>query len=479
MTPFQTPSPAQISDAALVALARNGDRNAFGGIVARYQGLVCALAYNATGSLARSEDVAQEAFVVAWQKLPELREPEKLRAWLCGIVRNLGRRARRGEKYEPVLQAQTLESAPSLIAPEPEPNERAINSEEEGILWRQLEAIPEIYREPLILFYRENASIEQVAEALDLSQEAVRQRLSRGRKLLQDQVAAFVERALVRSSPKPAFAGNVLAALPLASAPLKVAAVAAIGPLGTALPLLGGAVVTSKGIAAGAKSPREQRFVSRIAWVQTLLPIAVLAGGILLVRHESAANPVIRDLEYASVLFGAWALNCGLWRWRTIRQREIQIEEKTYDPTEWNPHSRQEGAAAPSKAALPFSAHLKRAGLSLAIIAICACRAPWRTHVALSLAWNIAVPLLTLTITMWLSWRLGFRRRSRFRRPRLIFLLGFPIAITLVAMDADLLRLWSRGLTALPAILLANLAVVVTYAAWTAGFLRLPRRSDA
>src|SRR5580698_3622111 len=77
------------ADQELVAQARRGDRDAFGRIVTRYQALICALAYNATGSLAQSEDLAQEAFVVAWKQLPALHEPEKLRSWLCGIVRNL------------------------------------------------------------------------------------------------------------------------------------------------------------------------------------------------------------------------------------------------------------------------------------------------------------------------------------------------------------------------------------------------------
>ena len=199
MIPSEEVLPLENADAELVAQVRLGDRDAFGQIVARYQALICALAYNATGSVAQSEDLAQEAFVVAWKQLSALREPEKLRTWLCGIVRNLGRRAHRDEKFEPVLQAEPLD--PSLAAPEPHPLDQAISREEEGILWRQLEAIPDTYREPLILFYREHASIEQVALALELSEDAVRQRLTRGRGLLQERVLAFVESALARSSP--------------------------------------------------------------------------------------------------------------------------------------------------------------------------------------------------------------------------------------------------------------------------------------
>ena len=53
-------------DAELAREARDGDRDAYGRIVARYQSLICSLAYCRTGSVSRSEDIAQETFVTAW-----------------------------------------------------------------------------------------------------------------------------------------------------------------------------------------------------------------------------------------------------------------------------------------------------------------------------------------------------------------------------------------------------------------------------
>ena len=55
-----------------------------------------------------------------------------------------------------------------LPAREALPSEQAISREEEAILWRSLERIPEIYREPFILFYREHQSIEYVAAAVGI-----------------------------------------------------------------------------------------------------------------------------------------------------------------------------------------------------------------------------------------------------------------------------------------------------------------------
>ena len=122
--------------------------------------MICSLAYSATGNVSQSEDVAQETFLAAWTDLRSLREPDKLRAWLCGIVRNRIHKSLRREGREPVHDATPLEDVHDSPAREALPSEQAISREEEAILWRSLEKIPEIYREPLILFYREHQSIE-------------------------------------------------------------------------------------------------------------------------------------------------------------------------------------------------------------------------------------------------------------------------------------------------------------------------------
>jgi len=214
----ETMAATEYSDAELVSRTLDGDRDAFNRIVSRYQILICSLAYSRIGHLGQSEDVAQETFITAWKHLRLLREPAKLRAWLCGIVHNRIHKTLRREGREPVHLAETLETIQDSPAREALPSEQTISREEEAILWRSLEKIPELYREPLILFYREHESIETVAAQLELSEDAVKQRLSRGRKLLQEEVQVFVESALRRTAPSQAFSGAVLAALPIAPA---------------------------------------------------------------------------------------------------------------------------------------------------------------------------------------------------------------------------------------------------------------------
>ena len=213
----------ELGDASLVIDSLGGDRQAFGKIVTRYQRLLCSLAYSSLGSLSESEDVAQETFVEAWKKLGSLREPEKLKSWLCGILRFKISHHLRKEARQPVRHAGELHEADVLESADEAIEKVAMREEEQALLWCALDALPETYRETLILYYREHRSLEHVACELDLSEDAAKQRLSRGRKLLQEKMMTFVEGALTRSAPGPVFTAGVLAALVTAAPSAKAA----------------------------------------------------------------------------------------------------------------------------------------------------------------------------------------------------------------------------------------------------------------
>jgi RNA polymerase sigma factor (sigma-70 family) len=344
------------NDAELVSASISGDRDAFGQIVARYQSLVCSLAYSATGSLSQSEDLAQETFVAAWKQLAGLREPEKLRAWLCGIARNLINNFLRREGREPLHKAGLLDEASETRSPEPLPVEYTISNEEAAILWRSLERIPEIYREPLVLFYREHQSIEAVAEQLELTEDNVKQRLSRGRKMLHEQVLAFVEGALARTNPGQAFTLGVLAALPAFTISAKAAAVgvaaakggtaakaAAAGGLFSAMltPLLGfiGNYVGYRISMAGAQSDREREHIK--SFYRKLIACILgffVAYGLLLIWAKQIIMD--RDMVFTSLIIGLVlpftfvVFAHGIWSWRIRRKfiAELAAKGMTMNP---------------------------------------------------------------------------------------------------------------------------------------------------
>lgn len=210
------------SDSRLWQLICQGSAPAFEILVRRYQSLVCSVAYSTCGNLALSEDVAQETFWAAWRQRATLKNPETLKAWLCGIARNLAKNAHR-KASRSAEAAEPLSLASKLASDEPGPADEVLSREEESLVWQALERIPETYREPLILFYREDRSVAEVASALVLSEDAVKQRLSRGRGMVQERLAELVESGLRRSRPNRRFTVTVMAGLAAHAAGAKIA----------------------------------------------------------------------------------------------------------------------------------------------------------------------------------------------------------------------------------------------------------------
>lgn len=197
----------------LLEASRRGNAQAFGKVVGKYQSLVCAITYSATGSVAESEELAQDAFLRAWKSLGQLNDLGKFRPWLCRIARNTVQNWFRLQKRDVVERAVTLDAATGKASDESGPVEAAMTREQQAVVSQALAQIPGQFREPLILFYREQNSTKQVATQLGLSEDAARQRISRGRSMLREQVAAMVETTLARTKPGKTFKTAVIAAL--------------------------------------------------------------------------------------------------------------------------------------------------------------------------------------------------------------------------------------------------------------------------
>jgi RNA polymerase sigma factor (sigma-70 family) len=373
------------NDTELVSQSLTGSREAFGRIVEQYQSLICSLAYSATGSLTQSEDVAQETFVLAWKQLRQLREPAKLRAWLCTIARSVISRATQRQTREPVHGAETMDTAHETPALDAIPSERVINREEEAILWRSLAQIPEVYREPLILFYREQQSVAAVAEKLELSEDAVKQRLSRGRKLLTEEVTAFVEGTLQRTSPGRVFTLGVLASLPVLVTSAKAATLGAAAKGGATVKAVGGlwllgvffgpAIAVLNGFMEikmdidSAVSPRDRQFQIKMAKTAVSLAgafaLVMFAGMFFGVPRYGTTHPgwiigAVTGLSWVYIFLLTWLVVLPV-----IRQRRLAIAEAA----RWRARGLASAAMPPSP---PFFEY--RSGWSLfgwSLIHIC------------------------------------------------------------------------------------------------------------
>lgn len=193
---------------ALIEASRHGDRAAFARIIERYQRAVYAVAYSGVRDRALADDVTQDAFVVAWRQLDELRDSTRLPAWLCGIARNLARDARKRTQRETPADLDH-------VAHTTTPFDELSDAESEQIVAAALGQVPDVYREPLVLYYYEEHSIDDVARSLGISTATTNKRLSRGRRYLAERVA-LVERGVLRRGPSPGLVASVLAIVGIA-----------------------------------------------------------------------------------------------------------------------------------------------------------------------------------------------------------------------------------------------------------------------
>lgn len=215
---------AEQNDTELWQRVLKDDTHAFEQIVSRHQSAVSAVSYSCLGDFAASEDISQETFLVAWQAKTKLENASRLRAWLCGIARNLAKNHIRRSTTRREHTSQLAEQLQTSSQPtESEVESRAMESEEEALVWNTLESISENYREPLVLFYREGKSVSAIAEALDISEDAAKQRLSRGRGMLRESVANLVGLALEQSRPGKKFTAAVMATVATVGATSKTA----------------------------------------------------------------------------------------------------------------------------------------------------------------------------------------------------------------------------------------------------------------
>ena len=208
-----------------VLLAGSGDEAAFRRLVERSANTVCSIALAIVRNVEASEDIAQETFLAAWTNVRSLRNPASFMPWLRQVTRNqahLWQREHRREVADDALVAAATDARPSAT-------DSLLAEEERRLLAEVLEQLPDEAREVLVLYYREESSTRHVAQLLDLSEEAVRQRLSRSRALLREEMLQCFGRSVARTAPGAAFASAVAGALTLAAPTASAAIVASSG----------------------------------------------------------------------------------------------------------------------------------------------------------------------------------------------------------------------------------------------------------
>lgn len=194
----------QPGDRALVERAQKGDGAAFAVLVERHQRQLYRLALRMTQSEADAQEILQETFLNAYQKLPNFRGEAQFSSWLYRIAANSAlMRLRRKRRAPDALPDQPLElQGPKFSAEgqlDPPPHSDWSQRADEAMQTRELGAaievavksLPEDYRTVFLLKDVDGLSNEEIAHALELTVPAVKSRLHRARLSLREKLGDF------------------------------------------------------------------------------------------------------------------------------------------------------------------------------------------------------------------------------------------------------------------------------------------------
>jgi RNA polymerase sigma-70 factor (ECF subfamily) len=178
------------ADQTLIRQAQAGDPHAFDALVRKHQQLVFAVALRMLGDHEDAKDVAQDAFVRAYDGLRGFRGQAKFSTWLVAITVNLARNRRRWWARQRRVVAGSLDEpvrpeagAPGHDAPDPAPGPSAAAEQRErhAYLLAALQQMPMEDRTVIVLRDVNGHSYEEIAEILGCALGTVKSRLSRAR----------------------------------------------------------------------------------------------------------------------------------------------------------------------------------------------------------------------------------------------------------------------------------------------------------
>lgn len=169
--------------------AQRGSESAFETLVVASEGMVFSVLLGAVGDPTVAEDLTQETFLLAWKNLHRLRAPEAFAMWIRQIARNAAhtwlRRASARRKlqeryHQERLRVEDISQGRGPLA------DRDTSSE----ISAALSGLPARVREAVVTYYLSERSVRETAESLGISENAVRKRLNRGRRLMRENLVA-------------------------------------------------------------------------------------------------------------------------------------------------------------------------------------------------------------------------------------------------------------------------------------------------
>jgi RNA polymerase sigma-70 factor (ECF subfamily) len=184
------------TDAAAVALARDGDSDAFRALVDRHSRAVYRLAHRMTGNPQDAEDVVQETFLKAYRQLGRFESRANFGTWLHRIAVNCSIDLIRGRKHQEMGQdandLELLDSGDDQRV-DPSPERLMLSSEVQERVGRAMGGLTAMERAAFVLRHFEGQSIEEISKALGLKTNAAKHSIFRAVRKMRLALEPFVE----------------------------------------------------------------------------------------------------------------------------------------------------------------------------------------------------------------------------------------------------------------------------------------------
>ncbi len=180
MAPSPHENAGPVSDESLVERFRAGDRKSFDALLARYARPMLNFFIRSIGRVGRAEELCQEAFVTAFQRLPTFDAARKFRPWLYGIATNLVRNEWRAMKKFP----RSIEDLPQdggasgmPAAAGDDPQKAAADHEVAEIIWQGVRELSDEQRAVFVLRMYHGLSYAEIAEVLECPEGTAKSRM--------------------------------------------------------------------------------------------------------------------------------------------------------------------------------------------------------------------------------------------------------------------------------------------------------------
>ncbi|MEW5765621.1 MAG: RNA polymerase sigma factor [Acidobacteriota bacterium] len=171
----------------LVRRHLSGDPRAFDAIMRHYEPYVLGLLWRMAGERSAAEDLCQETFLKVLKGLPSFRGGSSLKTWIYRIAHNVWTDRLRARDPE---ETGGEEHPAYRVAADPRtPLGRVEDAQIRMALEAAMADLPRAQREALHLFYWDDLSVEEVAQALSVPEGTVKTLLFRGRRALREKVA--------------------------------------------------------------------------------------------------------------------------------------------------------------------------------------------------------------------------------------------------------------------------------------------------